>query len=158
MAAIAWVSGLPKGLGEEEIFMTALAGTRAKKLLQINKYQHRLHVSEVSCCFYCSNHHKALAWVLGVSGGKEERWKRKRERAEGEKPFSSPPSPLPPPPSKISSPLVFRRAWNSGYRAQSATQTEDGIPVLRTDRGDGVHSEEFSHISRFCNLFSLSGF
>ena len=26
-----------------------------------------------------------LAWVSGVSGGKGERWKRKRERAEGEK-------------------------------------------------------------------------
>ena len=31
-----------------------------------------------------------LAGVSGVSGGKGERWKRKRERA-----FSSPPSPLP---------------------------------------------------------------
>ena len=26
---------------------------------------------------------KTLAWVSGVSGGKRERWKRKRERAEG---------------------------------------------------------------------------
>ena len=26
-----------------------------------------------------------VAWVSGVSGGKRERWKRKRERAEGEK-------------------------------------------------------------------------
>ena len=26
---------------------------------------------------------KTLAWVSGVSGGKGERWKRKRERAEG---------------------------------------------------------------------------
>ena len=36
---------------------------------------------------------KAVAWVSGVSGGKGERWKRKRERAEGEKLFS--PFPLP---------------------------------------------------------------
>ena len=28
---------------------------------------------------------KTLAWVSGVSGGKGKRWKRKRERAEGEK-------------------------------------------------------------------------
>ena len=27
----------------------------------------------------------ALAWVSGVSGGKREKWKRKRERAEGKK-------------------------------------------------------------------------
>ena len=45
----------------------------------------------------------ALAWVSVVSGGKEERWKRKRERAEGEKLSVLP---LPAPPSKISSPLA----------------------------------------------------
>ena len=33
-----------------------------------------------------------LAWVSGVSGGKGERWKRKRDRAEGEKPSNSIPS------------------------------------------------------------------
>ena len=50
---------------------------------------------------------KALAWVSGVSGGKGERWKRKRERGEEEKrltqmlllepstPFLFSPSPLP---------------------------------------------------------------
>ena len=85
----------------------------------------------------CSHHRaipcfpvrKGLAWVSGVSGWKGERWKRKRERAEGEKRLTqmfllepSTPTqhdsitcnqnnflsllPLPPPPSKISSPLA----------------------------------------------------
>ena len=51
-----------------------------------------------------------LSWVSGVSGGKEERWKRKRERAEALMKLKLPP---PPPPSKISSthygPTDFQR-------------------------------------------------
>ena len=43
-----------------------------------------------------STNYNLLAWVSGVSGGKGERWKRKRERAEGEKPsFLFSPSPVP---------------------------------------------------------------
>ena len=37
------------------------------------------------CVFRVSPATRTLAWVSGVSGGKGERWKRKRERAEGEK-------------------------------------------------------------------------
>ena len=52
---------------------------------------------------------------------------------------------------------VFRCFYcNSHHKAQSATQTEDGMPVLRTDRRDGVHSEEFSLSLAFGNCFSLS--
>ena len=56
---------------------------------------------------------RQLAWVSGVSGGKGERWKRKRERAEGEE-LSSPPSPLPHQKSPLPYPL--RKAWYSGYQ------------------------------------------
>ena len=52
---------------------------------------------------------------------------------------------------------VFRCFYfSSHHKAQFSTQTEDGMPVLRTDRGDGVHSEEFSLSLAFGNCFSLS--
>ena len=44
---------------------------------------------------------------------------------------------------------------SSNHEAQSATQTEDGIPVLRTDCGDGVHREEFSHTRAFAIVLVL---
>ena len=44
-----------------------------------------------------------LAWVSGVSG---EKGKDGSEKGR---------EPLPPPPSKISSPLALRKAWYSGY-------------------------------------------
>ena len=65
-----------------------------------------------------STNYNLLAWVSGVSGGKGERWKRKRERAEGEKPsFLFSPSPLPHLKSPLSWPL--RKAWYSGYSLQT---------------------------------------
>ena len=44
----------------------------------------KLSVSHVRLCIILQALN-SLAWVSGVSGGKGERWKQKRERAEGEK-------------------------------------------------------------------------
>ena len=52
---------------------------------------------------------------------------------------------------------VFCCSYSSSHhKAQSATQTEDGMSVLRTDSRDGVHSEKFSLSRAFGNCFSLS--